>query len=388
MHLTKEEEKMYDGEQGWAYQVAMKILVRLGDLFGATRLVPIESAHVSGVSYKHMGDASMDFLQAIADENGRTHVFSTLNPSSFDSNHLVKKLPQSYLEKQKRIVALYRKIGILPTLTCTPYYLHEPSKGQHIAWAESSAVVYANSILGSWTNREGSPSALAAALIGKTPNYGMHQTENRQPNIRIKVEAQLQNEAEYGALGIYLGKLLKDKVPLFEGLSRHRSKDDLKHLGAGLASSGMTAMFYYDKRPTKEKLETIQIEPRDIDEAVESLCTTTEKPDLIYIGCPHCSLNEIQKVAQLLKGKKLRKETKLWVCTSRYVKEKAKRYVRQIEKAGGHMLCDTCAVVTWIEKLGVQAMITNSAKTAHYAPTLNNVNVTLAPLDQCIEACL
>jgi predicted aconitase len=249
-------------------------------------------------------------------------------------------------------------------------------------------VVYANSILGSWTNREGSPSALAAALIGKTPNYGMHQAENRQPNIRVKVEAQLQNEAEYGALGIYLGKLLKDKVPVFEGLPRQCSKDDLKHLGAGLASSGMTAMFYYDKRPTKEKLETIRIEPRDIEEAVESLCTTTEKPDLIYIGCPHCSLNEIQKVATLLKGKKVRKEVKLWVCTSRYVKEKAKRYARQLEKAGGHVLCNTCAVVTWIEKLGVQTVMTNSAKTAHYAPTLNNVNVTLAPLDQCIEACL
>ncbi|MFQ6086893.1 MAG: aconitase X [Candidatus Bathyarchaeia archaeon] len=388
MHLTREEEKIYDGEYGWAYQVAMKILVRLGDLFGATRLIPLQSAHISGVSYKHMGDASIDFLQAIADENGETRVFSTLNPSSFDPNHLVKKFPREYLEKQKHIVGLYKKIGATPTLTCTPYYLHEPLKGQHIAWAESSAVVYANSVLRAWTNREGSPSALAAALVGKTPNYGMHQTENRQPSIRVKVEARLQNETEYGALGIYLGKLLRDKIPVFEGLPRRCSEDDLKHLGAGLASSGMTAMFYCNKRPRKEKLETMLVEPRDMREAVESLCTTTEKPDLIYIGCPHCSLKEIQKVAMLLKGKKVRKGTKLWVCTSRYVRERARNRVRQIEKAGGHVLCDTCAVVTWIEKLGVQAMMTNSAKTAHYAPTLNNVNVTLAPLNQCIKACL
>ena len=386
MHLTKEEERMYDGEYGWAYRVAMKILVRLGDLFGATRLIPIQSSHISGVSYKHMGDASIDFLQAIADNNGKARVFSTLNPSSFDPNHLVKKFPKDYLEKQKRIVGLYKKIGATPTLTCTPYYLHKPLKGQHIAWAESSAVVYANSILGAWTNREGSPSALAAALVGKTPNYGIHQTENRQPSVLVKVEAKPQNEAEYGALGIYLGKLLKDKIPVFEGLPQQYSKDDLKHLGAGLASSGMTAMFYYDEQPEKKKLETILIEPRDIEEAVESLCTTTEQPNLIYIGCPHCSLEEVQKVAMLLEGKKVRKGVKLWVCTSRCVREKAENYVRQIEKAGGHVLCDTCAVVTWIEKLGVQAMMTNSAKTAHYAPTLNNVNVTLASLEECMKA--
>lgn len=386
MHLTKEEEKMYDGEYGWAYQVAMKILVRLGDLFGATRLIPIQSSHISGVSYKHMGDASIDFLQAIADNNGKARVFSTLNPSSFDPNHLVKKFPEEYLEKQKRIVGLYKKIGATPTLTCTPYYLHKPSKGQHIAWAESSAVVYANSILRAWTNREGSPSALAAALVGTTPNYGIHQAENRQPSILVKVEAKPQNETEYGALGIYLGKLLKDKIPVFEGLPQQCSEDDLKHLGAGLASSGMTAMFYYDEQPEKKKLETILIEPRDIEEAVESLCTTTEQPNLIYIGCPHCSLKEVQKVAMLLKGKKVRNEVKLWICTARYVREKAKNYVRQIEKAGGHVLCDTCAVVTWIEKLWVQAMMTKSAKTAHYAPTLNNVNVTLASLEECMKA--
>jgi hypothetical protein len=388
MHLTKEEEKMYDGEYGWAYQIAMKILVRLGDLFGATRLIPVQSSHISGVSYKHMGDASIDFIQAIAAEDGKTRVFSTLNPSSFDPSYLVKRFPKEYLKKQKRIVGLYKKIGVIPTLTCTPYYLHEPSKGEHIAWAESSAVVYANSILGAWTNREGSPSALAAALVGKTPNYGIHRAENRKPSVLVKVEAKPRNETEYGALGIYLGKLLKDKIPVFEDLPQRCSRDDLKHLGAGLASSGMTAMFHYKERPERETLETIPIETRDIKEAVESLCTTTEQPDLIFIGCPHCSLKEIQKVAMLLRGKEVRRGVKLWVCTSRYVMEKAKDYIRQIEKAGGHVLCDTCAVVTWVEELGVQAMMTNSAKTAHYAPTLNNVNVTLAPLNRCITACL
>jgi hypothetical protein len=388
MYLTKHEEKMYDGELGWAYEVAMKILVRLGDLYGATRLIPVNSAHISGVSYKHVGDAAIDFLQAIADGEGKTHTFSTLNPSSFDQEHLVDRFPHEYWDKQRLVVDLYTQIGASSTLTCTPYYLHRPLKGRHVAWAESSAVVYANSVLGVWTNREGSPSALAAALIGKTPNHGVHRVENREPNVHVRVEAKLRSEAEYGALGIYLGKLLKDKIPTFEGLPLPFSDDDLKHLGAGLASSGMTAMFYYNRKLDNKKLETISVERRDINEAVESLCTMTEKPDLIYVGCPHCSFEELRKIAMLLGGRKVRRGVKFWVCTSKYVREKAKKYVRLIEKAGGLVLCDTCAVVTWIEDLGVQTMLTNSAKTAHYAPTLNNVDVALAPLDQCIEACL
>jgi len=385
MYLTSEEEKMYDGEYGWAYQVSMKILVRLGDLFGATRLVPVKSAHISGVSYKTMGDASIDFLNTLASEGGKTLVISTLNPAGFDPEYLVQRFPQEYREKQLRIIDLYETMGIQPTLTCTPYYLRKPQPSWHLAWAESSAVVYANSILGSWTNREGSPSSLAAALVGKVPNYGMHQAENRQPSLLIKVESSFINETEFGALGIYAGKLLRDRIPIFEGLS-HYVDDDLKQLAAGLASSGMTSMFYYSVPFEKRELETISVETKDIKNTVESLSTTSEVPDLIFIGCPHCSLSELQSIAQALEGRKVKRGIELWVCTCRHLKQKAMNHVNIIEKAGGHVLCDTCAIVTWIRNLGVDAMMTNSAKAAYYAPTLNEVSVTLAPLNRCIEA--
>jgi len=385
MHLTRQEEKMLDGEYGWANQVSMKILVRLGELFGATRLIPVQSAHLSGVSYKHMGDASIDFLTALAEGGGKAQTLSTLNPSSFDPTYLPKRYHRERLEKQSLIIDLYSRMGINSTLSCTPYYLRKPGHGQHLAWAESSAVIYANSILGAWTNREGSPSALAAALIGKTPNYGMHQAANRQPNVLVKVETSLKNEAEYGALGIHLGKVLKDRVPVIKGLQRP-STDDLKQLGAGMASSGMTALFYHKVRSKKEKLETISIGARDLKDAASSLCTTAEAPDFVFIGCPHCSLKEVKSVARLLEGKKMRKDIELWVCTSRHVKERAKNYVDIIERAGGHVLCDTCVLVTWIKDLGVQALMTNSAKTAFYAPTLNEVDVALTPLNKCIEA--
>jgi len=385
MHLTREEEKMLEGEHGWANQVSMKILVRLGELYGASRLIPAQSAHLSGVSYKHMGDASIDFLTALVEGGGKAQTLSTLNPSSFDPTYLKKRYPRERLEKQSRIIDLYTRMGIKPTLTCTPYYLWKPKWGQHLAWAESSAVIYANSILGAWTNREGSPSALAAALIGKTPDYGVHQTANRQPNVLVKVESILKNEAEYGALGIHLGKILKDKVPVFRGL-RNPSDDDLKQLGAGMASSGMTALFYPKTLSEKERLETISIEDKDIKETASSLCTSTEAPDLVFIGCPHCSLKEVKSVANLFDGKKVRKNVELWVCTSKHVRERAKNYVEIIEHAGGRVLCDTCVVVTWIKNLGVRTLVTNSAKTAFYAPTLNEVDVSLVPLEKCIPA--
>ena len=222
----------------------MKILVKIGDLFEAEKLIPVQSAHVSGVSYKTLGDAPIEFLEALVDKGAKSKTASTANPSGLDYEGLMEAAVSGNIrEKQAKIVELYQRMGIKPVLTCTPYYISKPQQGSHLAWAESSAVIYANSVLGSWTNREGGPSALASALIGKTPDYGMHEPENRKPNIRIKVEADLRNEAEFGALGIHLGKNLVDKVPIIEGL--HGSREtDLKQLGAALASSGMTTIFF------------------------------------------------------------------------------------------------------------------------------------------------
>lgn len=311
---------------------------------------------------------------------------STLNPSSYDFEYLIRRVPEEYRQKQLRIINAYKKMQLDLTFSCTPYYVERVKPGWHVAWAESSAVMYANSVLGFWTNREGSPSALAAALIGKTPDYGMHRAENRQPNILVKVEAHPQNEAEFGALGIYVGKIMKDKIPIFRGLSNY-TNEDLKQLGAGMATSGMTSMFHYQEpHKRRRELERVSVEAMDIKNTMEELSTSLEAPDLIFIGCPHCSLNEIRHVARVLEGKRVKKEAELWVCTSRHIKGKAKSEVEIIERAGGHVLCDTCAVVTWIKNFQIDTMMTNSAKTAYYAPTFNGVNVALAPLNQCVNA--
>jgi hypothetical protein len=386
MYLSKEEERILNGESGWANQTCMKILTRLGDLYGAEKLIPIRSAHVSGVSYKTLGDAPIEFLQALADAGAKVKVKTTLNPQSLDPEHLTKRLPKTLREKQLKILKQFERMGTTKSLTCTPYYLKRPSSESHLAWAESSAVVYANSVIGARTNREGGPSALAAAIIGKTPDHGMHRAENRQPNLLVNVETRLQNETEFGALGIHLGKMLGDKVPYIQGL-RKASKNSLKQLSAAVATTGMTNMFQCNVCSDTKGIERISVEAQDIRHTIQELSTAScKKCDLVFIGCPHCSLGEMKQIAQAAQGKKVKHGTEFWVCTSSHIKETAKGYVNEIEKSGGQVLAGVCTVVSWTEKLGIRTIMTNSAKTAYYAPTLSKAETILSPMKECLKA--
>ncbi len=364
----------------------MRIIVKLGELFGATKLIPIHSAHIAGVSYKTVGDAAIDFLKALAEGGGRVAIPSTSNPSSVDEIHLADVLPPRLKEGQREVLNALHKMGVIPSLTCTPYYEHKPPEGSHLAWSESSAVVYANSILNAHTNREGAPSALASAVIGKTSDYGVHTPEGRRPTAVFEVETQLKNEVDFGALGYYVGKVVEEGVPLLKGL-RWSSIDELKQMGASMASSGMTSLFQLKDELPPEGLERATVSRKSLDDIVERLSTSSkEEPDLVFIGCPHCSLEEVKAVARLLKGERLRDDVELWVCTSRYVKRMAEECVRIIEAAGGRVICDTCAIVTWTKELGFDEIMTNSVKAAHYAPTMNDASVRLAPLKECVKA--
>ncbi len=375
---------MFNGENGWAKETSMKILVRLGELFGAERLIPIESAHIAGVSYKTLGDAPIEFLRILAERGGYVKVPTTLNPQSLDTEYLERKVPEKLRKNQKEILENFAKMGIARSLTCTPYYLGQPRIGSHVAWSESSAVVYANSVLNVHTNREGGPSSLAAAIIGKTPDHGIHREENRKPNACIKLATRLKNEMEYGAFGICVGKILQDEIPLIDGI-QNASKDELKQFSAAVASDGMTNMFLMgDSTNAKSKTE---ITGEDIKETIESLLTaSTSEPDLVFIGCPHCSSEEIQRIAAFAEGKKVHKGSELWVCTSRYVKDREKQCVKKIERSGGHVLDGVCTIVSWTEKLGIKCIMTNSAKTAHYAPTMNKATVILVSLQECLSS--
>jgi len=390
MYLTREEEKMYEGEKGPAVAKSMEILVALGEIYDAKRLVNIESAQISGVSYKTIGEAGLEFLEEMA-QDARVRVPSTLNPAGVDLK-IWRELgfSEEFAEKQLRIVTAYQKMGITTTCTCTPYLVGNlPTVGSHIAWSESSAVAYANSVLGARTNREGGPGALSAAICGKTALYGYHLDEGRKASQIVAVEADLKG-SDYGALGYFVGKMVGDGVPYFK-LQNTPSTSDLRCLGAALASSGAVALYHVEnvtpeyKEALKDikldEIEKISVEKDIINETRQNLSTTDKKPDLICLGCPHASLEEIKTISDKVAGGKL--QSQLWVCTSTLVKAASdqKGYTEIIEKAGGKLVCDTCMVVSPIEELGFKVIGVNSAKAANYVPTMCGLDVVFDDLE-------
>ncbi len=393
MHLTQEEEEMYDGEKGLAVEKCMEILVALGDIYGAEKFVPITSAQISGVSYKTIGDAGLEFIEELSND-AQVRVPSTLNPAGVDLQ-IWKELgfSEEFTKKQLAIVDAYQKMGVSTTCTCTPYLVgNVPTFGSHIAWSESSAVCYANSVLGARTNREGGPGALSAAICGRTANYGYHLDEGREPNLFVEVETPVEG-SDFGAVGYMVGNNIGGGIPYFKFESTPTT-DQLKWLGAALASSGSVALYHVEnitpeskwaaKIISDDKIEKLTINRADIDETRIKLSTTEDKPDLICVGCPHASLEEIKRVAETVRGLKL--ENMLWVCTSISVKAAADRmgYTEIIENAGGKMVCDTCMVVAPIEELDYKVVGVDSAKAANYVPNMCGLEVVYNDLKNLI----
>ncbi|WP_414469990.1 aconitase X [Methanobacterium sp. ACI-7] len=393
MYLTPEEEKMESGEYGTAVQKSMEILVALGDIYNAERLVDITSAQISGVSYKTIGEAGLEFLEDMA-EDAEVIVPSTLNPAGVDLDRKDLGFSKEFTDMQLKIIEAYRAMDITTTCTCTPYLVgNVPVKGDHVAWSESSAVAYVNSVIGAKTNREGGPGALSAALCGKTPMYGYHLDEERKANMVIEVEDEIKG-ADYGAIGYIVGKAVGDGVPYFR-FKNQSKRDNLKSLGAALASSGAVALYHVENLTPEYKealqglevsdLETITIDRAEINETREKLSTASGKPDLICLGCPHASIEEIKAVAEKIVGKSIQNE--LWICTSIGVKAASDRmgYTEIIENAGGKLVCDTCMVVAPIEELGFKVIGVDSAKAANYVPSMCGLDVVFDDLQNLLK---
>jgi len=394
MHLTKNEEKILNGEQGEVMERMFRLLVRLGEIYDADKMIPIGSVQVAGVSYKSIGDPGTEFLEDMASKNAKVKVLTYLNPAGMDlENWKNLGFPKDFAKNQLRIMNAFKKMGIVVTSTCTPYLAGNlPRFREHIAWSESSAVSFSNSVIGARTNREGGPSALAAALCGVTPNYGLHLWEKRQPTVKIMVDAELKYNSDYGALGWYVGKQVKNKIPYFTGI-KDANTDQLKALGAAMAASGAVALYHVEGLTpeadlVKSKgLENISVGKKELKEAYKTL-NTGKKPDIVILGCPHASLREISSLAERLDGKHLKKP--VWICTSRMVKEAAERmgYNEIIAKAGGSIVADTCMVVSPIEKMGYKTTGVNSGKAANYLPGFCKQNVCFANIDDLVEEML
>jgi predicted aconitase len=405
LQLTVEEQAMLAGEAGPGVQKAMEIVVALGQIYGAVDLVPVASVQVSGVSYKNLGDAGLEFLEEWAAQGARARVPATLNPAGMDlAAWRDLGFSEHFARRQEAVIAAYTALGITPTCTCTPYLVgYTPGLGQHVAWAESSAVSYANSVLGARTNREGGPSALAAAITGRTARYGLHLDRNRQATAVVDVHCPIRSEADAGALGYLVGQRVRNGVPSFRfrergigQVGRQGSGETevlgLRALGAAMAASGAVALYHVEGVTPEASAGDVlpaDAEALVVDDLVpgyEALNGPSEEVDLVSLGCPHASLAEIERIASYLDGRHLK--AALWVTTARATRETAEEagLVAQLEAAGGRVVADTCMVVAPVAELGFRTLATNSAKMAFYTPSHSGLSVRFGPMAQCLEA--
>lgn len=394
MFLTKEEEAILAGEQGTGYKEAMEILVSIGDIYNAEKLIPVQSAQIAGVSYKTARDAVIVYLKHLIKENAKVKIPAYLNPAGMDINNWKEMgIPENFAQKQQEIIELYSQLGIFVSCSCTPYFIGNIAQtGEHLAWSESSAVVFANSYFGARTNREGGPTALAAALIGKTPYFGLHLTENRVPTVKVNVELdKTMTSADYSALGLWAGKQLKMNVPLFTNLPITSSLD-YRAMSAGLGASGAVPLFHVkDLSPEKDLhndntiIETITFTQKELKSVYESY--TSDTVDMVCIGCPHAHLTEIAHIAKKMKGKKT--SIPFWIFTARGIFNQAQDmgYIKTLSQAGVSVISDTCPVVAPFEGM-FSGIATNSAKAAYYLPSMTKVESTLTDLDHLIEISL
>jgi predicted aconitase len=399
MHLSQLQQEMLDGKHGRATRKAMEILSTLGEIYGAERMVPVSSVQIAGVSYDNLGEAGLRFLSEMAAGGGRARVLTTLNPAGMDvENWEQLGISPEFAAQQQRVIEAFTRMGAVPTCSCTPYLTgNVPHFGEHIAWAESSAVCYANSILGARTNREGGPSALAAALSGFTPAYGLHQDENRRPTVTVRVPQRLEGTVEFGALGKAIGEQLetlgKERLPYITGMDLSQtatSLENLKSFCASIATYGGVAMFHLQGVTPEAALftppeQTITISRSGLEAALcEMSDATSAEVDFVSLGCPHLSITEIARIAELLKGKQVKKT--FWITTARPTKQMADLagYTQIIEASGAIFAVDTCCVVAPIRGR-FRALATDSAKACYYATSKNQFKTLIRSFDEVVQ---
>ena len=396
MRLTPEQENILEGKQGKTRQKAIRLLIDLGKAANAEKLVPVTSAHVSGVSPLTGGDGLIQFLEdLVSDSDGTAVVDTTLNSAGCDRSRFEEMdIPaKDYVEKQQMILDAYEKLGIELSLSCTPYD-NILEKG-NASWAESNAVCFANSYSKLRTNRESGLSALATSLSGFTPEYGLLLDENRVPNIKVNVLCELNEPVDYSILGDWIGKQIDPKwkldfgpIPHIYGINKF-DFESKKALTAASANYGSALLFVdsFTKEPSDTKYQAeINFDYSDLEERYEDLAPKTEV-DLVTIGCPQASIEEIERTAGFVKGKRIPGK-RLWVFTSSVNFDEAneKGYVETIEKAGGMVLRETCPEVVHYNHKKVKHILTNSMKAEHYLKSgLNSINTSVSRLSECIK---
>ena len=384
--------------------MAMRIVVETARLMGAGQLIPIESAHIDGALYH--GDSGTLFAERLVAGGAKTAVRATLNVGAIDLTGCSRnRLPPHELEMAKRMMTAYQQLGCESTWTCAPYQAgHRPKFGSQVAWGESNAVVFCNSVLGARTNRYGDFLDIACAISGRAPDYGLHRSENRRATVVFdvsQVDAKfLKSDLAWPVLGNLYGRLIGDAIGVITGLAFRPWEDILKAFGATAASAGSVGLFHVAGATPEAPDEAtalhgvpaaarIVVTNEMVRDAQGRLSTAdrADHIDAVAIGSPHLSLEEFDTLRRLLKGRRL--AVPIYACTGRHVLRLLERdgHRQQLESSGVVIVADTCVVVTPIlpEKAGA-ILMTNSGKFSHYAPSNTGYAVLYGSMSECVES--
>ena len=400
--LSGYDRELLAGERGPGAQMAMRIIVRIAEILGVERLIDIEAAHIDSSLY--MGQATLEFAEKLVDLGAKVAVPSTLNVSGVDEHGWMHwSVPQDWAEKAQRQMRAYQEMGCIPTWTCAPYQTEfKPKFGQQIAWGESNAIVFANSIIGARTERYPDLLDICAAITARVPAAGLHLEENRAGHLLLRLrevpERVQRHESFCPVLGHLMGKVAGEKNPVVVGMEVHPEWDQLKALGAAAASSGTVGLFHLvGITPEAPMLEAalhgnepeqeIDVTMDDLREAWKELSTAEGRElDLVVLGCPHFSLAEFARLGRLFDGKEKHNDVLFLVNTNRSMKALADEagYLRSLEAFGGVVTVDTCPLATPMLSPEVEMVMTNSAKFAYYAPGMLDERVVFGTLEDCV----
>ena len=402
LELTPEQRVIAAGTDGAA--MALRIVAEAAQLMGAPRLIPVASAHIDGALYH--GDSGTLFAERLVEGSARVAIRATLNVGALaPAGCAAIRLPPHERDMAARMMRAYEAMGCEPSWTCAPYQAgHRPTQGTDVAWGESNAVVFCNSVLGARTNRYGDFLDIACAIAGVAPDYGLHRPENRIATLLIDARGLSRDlrasDVFYPVLGTLLGRTAGTSIAVIDGLQGCTTEDRLKALGAASASAGGVGLFHVagvtpeapDAATALGELpprETLVLTPALVQQALAGLSTAgaTDRIDAVAIGSPHLSLPEIDEIEHRLAGRRL--AAPLYANTGRHVLRPLEAQGRRaaLEQAGVVFVVDTCVVVTPIlPEIAGAVLMTNSGKFAHYAPGTTGYAVTYGSLGECVES--
>jgi len=404
LQLSDDDRAMLNGDRGPAPRLAMSILVRMADVYGAAELMDISQAHIDSTIY--LGDATLDFAERLAALGARVAVPTSLNVSGVDECGWKDwAVPPDWAAKAARQMLAYEKMGAVPMWTCAPYQTHmRPAFGQQIAWGESNAIAFANSVIGARTERYPDLLDVCCAITGRVPAVGLHLTAQRAGQMLLRLAgvapALQQDDQFFAVLGHLVGTLAGDQIPVIDGILVRPAEDRLKAFAAASASSGRVALFHMvgvtPEAPTLDAAfqgraapPAIEITTADLRAARRELTTADGQPlDMVILGSPHFSLAEFSLLAPLVAGRQVHPRVKFLVTSSRLMKARAEEsgVLAPIVAFGAQITLDTCILASPMLPPEIKTLMTNSAKYAYYAPSLLTTRVTFGSLADCVRS--